>query len=189
MSAKTALGSAGPIIHGTLPCENIRTGERWPRPDLQAKPLPTRFWAKVERKSDAECWPFLGARNQAGYGIMRPFGRRKVAAHRVAWQLANGPLPKGAILRHSCDNPSCVNPSHLVVGTHADNVADRVRRGRSAVGERSGRAKLTPDAVRAIRLSSDSTSVLAQRFGVTHCAVLAVRRGESWKHVSVEGAA
>lgn len=97
-----------------------------------------------------ECWLWTGALNK-GYGSMSVSGSKKREAHIVAWEIANGRSAKGLIIRHSCDNPPCTNPSHLFDGTHADNVADKVEKGRQSAGEAHGNAKLTSDAVDEIR--------------------------------------
>lgn len=168
-------------------CENIRTD----RPVYvvgegpQYSTILARFWSKVASRSVSECWPWLGGRSSCGYGSFRLTKTPNVkrAAHIVSWSLANGPVPAGYVVRHSCDNRPCVNPSHLVLGTHADNVADRVARGRSAVGERNGRARLTTAQALAILNSSEDARALALRYGVTHWTVNAIRNGESWRHL------
>lgn len=92
-----------------------------------------RFWSKVSiPKSDSDCWEWQAGKNEKGYGRFRApeFGERKtVKAHRVAYIMANGE-PSGPVIRHTCDNPSCVNPSHLMAGTFGDNNRDTVARGR-----------------------------------------------------------
>jgi hypothetical protein len=87
------------------------------------------FWAKVARGAD--CWEWGGARNTSGYGWFR-FGpdRTPTGAHRVAYELSNGPIPDGLAVLHRCDNPPCVNPAHLFLGTNQDNVTDKVNKGR-----------------------------------------------------------
>lgn len=93
-----------------------------------------RFWAKV-RKGDG-CWIWTGSTNGLGYGEIR--GKEgKQYAHRMAWRAAHGPIPQGAEIMHDCDQPSCVNHSHLRPGSHAQNHADAVRRGRYSAGGRS----------------------------------------------------
>lgn len=104
------------------------------------RPKPTteeRFWAKVDRSEPAGCWPWLGAPNDSGYGRLRIAGQL-VRAHRLSYELAHGPIPDDLVVRHTCDNPSCVNPQHLIIGTVADNAADMVSRDRQATGERHG---------------------------------------------------
>lgn len=126
------------------------------------------------------CTPWLGAHSRYGYGITGA-GR---LAHRVAWEERNGPIPAGMVVRHACDNPGCVNVAHLSLGTHADNVADRVARGRSAAGERNGRAKLTALQVAAIvaRLADgEAQASLAREYGVSPRAIQWIRKGRNWQ--------
>jgi len=100
--------------------------------------LLVRFFKKIRVPSadpDA-CWEWTGARTRGGYGHIGA-GRRTLKAHRVAWEIANGPIPDGMVVRHKCNNPPCVRPLHLELGTHADNNRDMAARCRgrcSAVG-------------------------------------------------------
>ena len=86
---------------------------------------PHRFWAKVQVGSPDECWPWLGCRDSKGYGRA---GKRE-RAHRIAYQIVHGALPEDRLVRHTCDNPPCCNPAHLLIGDHADNARDAVERG------------------------------------------------------------
>jgi hypothetical protein len=99
-----------------------------------------KFWSHVfPMMDDRGCWEWVGA-NKEGYGIVGFWDSKKkitrtVKAHRISWELKNGPIPKlagihGGVIRHTCDNRSCVNPNHLLLGTQADNVKDQVERGR-----------------------------------------------------------
>lgn len=97
-----------------------------------------RFWGKVNRQGPAECWPWIGAARPAGYGVFWARGRF-LSAHLVAWQLARSldpaPMPKGIEACHRCDNPRCVNPSHIFVGTKSDNMRDMISKGRHAAAK------------------------------------------------------
>lgn len=184
MSAKTAQDSVGPIIDAALMCGNVRTVNAadgvGQGADLTT--LAARFWSKVDRKSASECWLWTGCFDSRGYGQIK-FNTRKLSAHRVSWELVNKQAPGARIVRHSCDTPACVNPAHLLIGTHGDNVADRVRRGRSAKGMRNGRSVLTPVNVIGIRDSKLPPRVIAPRHGVSVRTVIDIRNGKTWKHL------
>lgn len=96
------------------------------------KPVAERFWAKVERRGADECWPWLGLLNRAGYGKFQFATNKPRLAHRVALHLESGvDLDADYVVLHRCDNPRCVNPKHLSIGTHADNVKDMALKGRA----------------------------------------------------------
>ena len=90
--------------------------------------LEERFWSKVRKADGDACWAWTGAK-RSDYGAIKIAGD-SVLAHRVAWELTNGPIPEGQHVLHRCDNPPCVNPSHLFTGSHADNMRDAFRKGR-----------------------------------------------------------
>ena len=95
-----------------------------------------RFWSKVIKGSAGDCWHWTGAKLPKGYGkfSVGPRATRKIInAHRIAWELTNGPIPEGIWVLHDCDNPSCCNPMHLYLGTNTDNVRDKVSKGRQAI--------------------------------------------------------
>lgn len=94
-------------------------------------PLTERFWRKVDKSAGPEgCWPWTGSRHGFGYGFVSAGGKRR-GAHRVSWELANGPIPDGLSVCHRCDNPPCVNPAHLFLGTVGDNTRDMMAKGRA----------------------------------------------------------
>ncbi len=132
------------------------------------------------------CWEWTGTRNPQGYGVLR-VGESARLAHRVVWTLERGPIPEGMNALHRCDNPGCVRLDHLFLGTLADNNADMKAKGRqrgpSMKGTTNPNAKLTDNAVRAIRRSSAMGVDLARRYGVSQMVISAIRNGKSWKHV------
>lgn len=129
------------------------------------------------KRADDGCILWTGYKTPLGYGLMLASGKT-VSVHRLAWSLSHGTIPAGAHIMHVCDNPSCINPDHLVLGTHAANMADRKSKGRY---RRSG-VKLTESQVSEIRSSSESTSALSKRYGVGQYTIRCVRQFKSWKH-------
>ena len=127
------------------------------------------------------CWLWLGGMTGDGYGVA--FGK---LAHRVAYRAYKGPIPVGAVIRHKCDNPACVNPEHLVAGTHLDNMADKVRRGRAAgagKGEKHWKASLNAEQVEAIRADPRSQHAIAADYGIRQQAVSKIKLGQTWGHL------
>ena len=98
-------------------------------------PVPGRWWQKVDRGTDAECWPWIASRDPDGYGrfqVPTPTGQRHIRAHRFGYEMLVGPVPKGMVVCHQCDNPPCCNPAHLFIGTPRDNNNDKVSKDRHA---------------------------------------------------------
>lgn len=141
-----------------------------------------RFWGKVDKGSD--CWEWQAYRNPAGYGLFR-FDGRDQRAQRVAWQLTNGSIPEGMFVCHHCDNPACVRPSHLFLGSPLENSRDCVRKGRQARGTRNSQSKLSERDVFEIRRLATETDLLqreiAGRFGVTQCHVSEIISYKTWQ--------
>jgi len=150
--------------------------------------LEERFWKKVNVRGDDECWIWVGHRDQKGYGRIRTdphsVGRGHIHAHRAAWELTNGPIPDGFCVCHHCDNPPCVNPKHLFLGTKKDNTQDSIAKDRFTIGERNGMAKLTQKQVDQIRvlLSCGATQrEVASWYGVSEANISLIKVGARWK--------
>lgn len=148
------------------------------------KPATDRFWAKV-RKSD-RCWEWT-ARLDDGYGSLSIAGRT-MGAHRYSYELHIGPIPDGLYVCHRCDNRKCVNPEHLFLGTHQDNMADMYSKGRrpAPIGERNGFSKLTAEQAQAIhdmRKAGATQTAIAAKFGITQALVSLILLGKSWRSV------
>ena len=149
-----------------------------------------RLWHRVEKTPT--CWLWLDRPNADGYGAIRITheGRcRSMQIHRVFYTLEFGLFPDDQVIRHRCDTPACIRPDHLIAGNHADNVRDRVERGRCARGERNGRAKLSAEDVLAIRarlLRGESCSSVAREFGLDRKTISALRARKTWRHLPPE---
>lgn len=147
--------------------------------------LDDRFWAKVSREHPEGCWVWIANKNNKGYGLFR--ARRlgfyeKVLAHRLSFMDAFGPIPKGGCILHKCDNPSCVNPAHLSLGTHAQNMSDMFSKGRAKPG-RTGRNRLTQadvDEIRRLRSGGETCIALAKRFRVHPQTISDIARRVTW---------
>lgn len=143
------------------------------------------------------CWEWTGARHYFGYGrmgIARPDGTQTTeVTHRVAWTVFRGPIPDGVCVCHKCDNPPCVNPDHLFLGSHIDNMRDCQSKGRGRhylgsinAGSSHGMSKLTePDvaAIKTMLAGGTKQSVIAHKFGVTQTAISRINTGKRWRHV------
>ena len=141
-----------------------------------------RFWNKIEVGPADVCWDWQAAKDKDGYGVFKLNGT-KWRAHRVA-ALLDGRNPTGKVVRHTCDNPGCVNPNHLIVDTQRENMADMVRRDRQPKGVKNGSSKLTPEQVRAIRASDRPSTELAPEHGVSSGTIRTVRTRRTWRHVA-----
>lgn len=132
------------------------------------------------------CWVWLGAKTPKGYGNIR-YNKKYLKAHRASYQAFTGEIPKGMVVMHSCDNPSCVNPAHLSIGSNQDNDDDKVRKLRQTFGESHPNAKLTNDAVLYIRSMHGikKQSELAAEFGVGQSRISSILLKKNWKYVDI----
>ena len=150
--------------------------------------LAARFWEKVEQRGPNECWLWKGCTNGVGYGMILK-GKTKVLAHRVSWELSHGgTIPDGMIVMHEvCDNPSCVNPKHLTLGTHRQNMEDRSRKKRDNHVDNFG--KLNAASVKAIvsrYLAGETQTKIASAYDISGPTVSQIIRGKIWAHVTKE---
>lgn len=145
-----------------------------------------RFWSKVNKDGDNGCWEWTGALNRHGYGSF--WLDKCVLAHRIAWRLANGPIPEGKLVMHSCDNRICCNPEHLFTGTNQDNMDDMVEKGRAnrMPGETHPMSKLTERAVLWIRMWAGcgyKQVDIASAFGIDQTNVSCITTRKTWRHI------
>lgn len=163
--------------------------------------LSERFWSKVDIRGSDDCWEWKsGKRKGKGYGAFLFNGKNELA-HRIAWILAFDGVPEGIYVLHRCDNPGCVNPKHLFLGTHQDNMEDMVAKNRQASGdrqglsadptkaargERHGRATITEDQAKAIKSygwQGCRASNISIFMDIDQQVVSKILRGRTWKHI------
>jgi len=174
------------VVRGTKEGDGMRATTRiapWTAEDIENASTP---------EPNTGCWLWLGPEQAQGYGILHIEGRKRLA-HRVSYALVHGPFFEWLNILHRCDNPPCVNPAHLFLGTQADNVADRDQKGRTARGEmlsayqrgeRARWAKLTAAQVAEIRAAlagGASQSAVAVRYGVTQSNINRIATGRIWR--------
>ena len=156
----------------------------------KATPLRERFWSKADCQG-AGCWIWTACKDGDGYGNIG-FGRSTVKAHRVAWELTHGPIPPRMHVLHHCDNPPCVNPEHLFLGTQVENQRDCEAKGRGwsrhRIGELNGRAKLKladVARIRALAQSGMSQAAIARLYPhMGYSTIKDIVRGKRWNRVA-----
>jgi len=151
--------------------------------------LVERFWSKVDLWfgiTDEDCWNWIAPVNNNGYGSMSFYGKM-MSTSQVAWYLKTGFISKLHI-RHTCDNRICVNPSHLIEGTHQDNMNDRDSRNRNPKGTKHGRSKLSDQQVLDIKRlclnEKFGVKQIAAKYGVDRSTISLIRDGKIWKHLN-----
>lgn len=146
------------------------------------------FFERHAKKIDrtGECWFWTAYHDKDGYGLVT-IAKGSHRTHRVSWQVANGQsIPPGMCVCHRCDNRACINPAHLFLGTQAENVADRHRKGRTAIGTKAGLGRLTAAQVleiRARRAAGLTLERIGREFGIAACTVSAIYHRRLWRHI------
>ncbi len=148
------------------------------------EPFDARFWRQVKKRGPDQCWPWISSSRTTGYGVISLGGRGsgKILAHRAAWILTHGSIPKlsgyhSGVVRHKCHNRLCCNPDHLEIGTQADNVNDMWRRKRGP----KGNTRLTKAQIAKIRSDPRSSRQLAPIYDVSDAHIRSIRQGRCWK--------
>lgn len=158
-------------------CKNWQNGRDRTDPEV-------RFWSKVNKNGPNGCWLWMACRNR-GYGVMS-VNKKATTTHRYSWELHNGPIPDGLHVCHHCDNPRCVNPDHLFLGTHQDNMQDMINKGRMSKGETKGSSKLTEPQVHVIRMYLDAgfpQKYFADGLGLCQQTISDIKLRRTWVHI------
>ena len=146
-----------------------------------------RFWSYVQIKDLFECWNWTGATTNGGYGVMN-IRQKIIRATRISYELNIGTIPDGFDILHKCDNPSCVNPSHLFLGNDITNSKDKVNKSRQCRGKSRPQAKLTEQDVLDIRkmlFEGIVQAEIARRFGVGDTTIHFIKTNKAWKHIQL----
>ncbi len=148
-----------------------------------------RFWRKVKKGQNHECWNWLGCYNNSGYGQVR-IDRKSILVHRFSWEIHKGKIPDEMCVLHKCDNPFCVNPNHLFLGTNQDNINDKMNKNRQPdlKGEKNGNSKLTLDQVKHIKQLCYEGKFLqkeiAKMFNMSYSLISDINKNKIWRHVN-----
>jgi hypothetical protein len=147
---------------------------------MGSKPKPIEY-----EINENGCWVCTShGRTSYGYPMCHP-GNRHVYISHIMYEKYKGPIPDGMFVCHRCDNPPCINPDHLWLGTAKDNIRDCVQKKRNNIGEKNGLAKLTVKQVQEIRQASGLQREIAERFGVSQSLISMIKNRVWWKHVGV----
>lgn len=153
---------------------------------MNRQSIEIRFWQRVDKRGTGDCWNWTAGLLK-GYGQVGRNSYNEIMAHRLSYVFENGPIPKGMCVLHRCDNPLCVNPGHLWLGTTAENNADCQKKGRHKFGRFPGslhpKARLSESDVLAIRASTAKVSEIAANYGIKPAHASSIRQRYIWKHI------
>lgn len=146
-------------------------------------PLHRKIEMNSVRIPESGCWIWTGMMSRYGYGRLTLGAKTNLSAHRISYELKNGPIPDGMFALHRCDVKCCVNPDHIFVGTQQENMTDKVTKNRQAKGESHGMSKLTKEQATEAKFSDAKTSDLAKKFNCSAVMIRQIRSGRYWRHL------
>ena len=161
-------------------------GNRKLKPPITDAEREKLFWKKVAVTADSKCWEWLASKDEHGYGWFKT-ATKTIKAHRYSYALRYGPFSDNLECLHGCDNPGCVNPSHLHLGSHTENMREMFERKRAAIGERASSAKLTADEVREIRelcAAGVLQKTVGDMYSMDRTTISGIVSHKQWKHVT-----
>jgi hypothetical protein len=155
--------------------------------ERKKNPVEKRFWSKINKDTESGCYEWKGNLDKNEYGRFK-VNYKDVRAHRFSYELHHGEIPEGMLVLHSCDNPKCVNPNHLSIGTHKENMLDRNNKNRQykPKGSLHHNSKLTEEKVLIIKsklISGEKEVDIAKEFNVSKRTIEHIKSGYSWSHV------
>jgi hypothetical protein len=162
--------------------ENVSPKKFW-SDTVKGKPIIEKFSKMYVVNEGNGCWEWVRTINPGGYGMFYESAYPEVAT-RISWKIFNGEIPKGMVVCHKCDNPKCVNPNHLFLGTQKDNIHDAMKKNRFQKGTKNGRAKLTRKQVAEIKFGDKQFNTKqeeADYYGVSRRTIYAIRKRLIWK--------